>query len=286
MGNLDDIKQYEDTDLFGNTIVTKQLAIKDRIGFLPVSVWEPTKEDWRMSTEWKGIIGDTGQTRELVGKDMALPGSKYTTSIFNPVLAMKILSAYCPQNAYIYDAFGGGGTRGYVASAMGHRYLGVEIREDEVQRIREQQNTVQNAFELVVGDSTKYNIAEEAFDFSYSCPPYYDLEVYSKDPSDLSSWATYEQFLEGITASLAVTYKGLKPGAMCVWVVGNFRNEKTGELRHFNGDTVRAARSVGFTMWDEIIWKGASPSAVQRAGQFEANRKIVRMHESVLVFKK
>lgn len=282
MGNLDDIKETEQTDLFGATHKTFHLSVKDRIGFLPKSVWRP---DWKITKEFKEIIGDTGQTRELVGKDMALPGSKYSTSIFNPHLAMMILSAYAPQNARIFDAFGGGGTRGFMASAMGHTYFGIEIREEEVKRIIEQQAVLQNPFTIVVGDSSKYPVEEEAFDFSYSCPPYYDLEVYSEHPDDMSNASTYNEFLSMLRGSLQTTYNALRRDTICVWVVGNFR-DKNGALRHFNGDTVRLAQDVGFTLWDELIWEGASPSAVQRSGQFVANRKSVRVHEYVLVFRK
>ncbi len=249
-------------------------------------MWRP---DWKISSQYKELIGDTGQTRELVGNDMALPGSKYSTSIFNPHLAMMILSAYAPSGGRVFDAFGGGGTRGFIASAMGHPYFGIELREEEVLRIKDQQVTLQNSFEIVTGDSTKYPLheqgLEDAFDFSYSCPPYYDLEVYSNDDGDLSNVGTYHEFLELLRLSLETTYRALKNDTMCIWVVGNFR-DKRGALRHFNGDTVRMAEQAGFVLWDELIWEGASPSAVQRAGQFEANRKSVRMHEYILVFRK
>ena len=33
------------------------------------------------------------------------------------------------------------------------------------------------------------------FDLLFSCPPYYDLEVYSDNKEDLSNKPTYEEFL-------------------------------------------------------------------------------------------
>ena len=100
--NLANVKS--EIDLFGNK--EDKLSMRDRIGFLPISIWEP---DWNIVNRLKPIIGDTGETRELVGDKMQLMGSKYTTSIFNPHLAQMILSAYCPPNAKIYDPFAGGG---------------------------------------------------------------------------------------------------------------------------------------------------------------------------------
>ncbi len=278
--NLANIQTEERVDLFGDTQKTVKLSIKDRIGFLPISVWKP---DWNITKEWKGLVGDAGQTRELVGKKMQLMGSKTGTSIFNPHLAMMILSAYCPQNARIYDAFGGGGTRAIVAASMGHDYTGVEIRYEEVRRVIERGLELGLKYQIECCDSSKYEIEPNSYDFSYSCPPYYDLEVYSKVEGDMSNAATYSDFLNMLTGSLKITFDGLKPGAMCVWVVGNFR-DKRGALTHFSGDTARLGREVGFIFHDEIIWWGASNAAFQRAGQFSANRKSVRVHENILIF--
>ena len=103
--NLANVKT--DTDIFGNKI--EKLSMKDRIGFLPISIWEP---DWNAVNKLKPIIGDSGETRKLVGQQMKLMGSKHSTSIFNPHLAQMILSAYCPTNAKIYDPFAGGAHAG------------------------------------------------------------------------------------------------------------------------------------------------------------------------------
>lgn len=277
-GNLDDVKM--EYNLFGEEI--PQLSVMERVGFAPISIWKP---DWNVTKSLKDWVGDAGQTRELQGKKMALLGSKYTTSIFNPHLAQMILSAYTPHKQNIYDGFAGGGTRGFIASAMGHTYTGVEIRQEEVDRLVERQKELGVEFVIHCADSRFYDIDVEAFDFSYTCPPYYDLEVYSPLDGDMSNVATYEEFLEMLKDSMSVTYKGLKPGAMFVMVVGNFRDKK-GNLRHFNGDAIRLGKEVGFVLHDELVFWGASDVAYQRLGQFVANRKSVRVHEYVIIFKK
>lgn len=276
--NLDNIKV--EIDLFGNE--HKRLSVSERIGFVPISIWQP---DWGIVKTLKPIVGDAGQTRELQGKKMQLLGSKYTTSIFNPHLAQMILSAYCPPHARIYDAFAGGGTRGFIATSMGHIYEGVEIRPEEVDRIKGQQEDLQTFFKIECADSQNYTPEADSFDFSYSCPPYYDLEVYSTIDGDMSNVETYTMFLWMLTQSLKRTFEALKSGSLCIWVVGNFRDNK-GELRHFNGDVVRLGKEVGFILHDELIFWGAAGIAAQRAGQFVAKRKSVRVHEYILIFKK
>jgi DNA modification methylase len=291
--NLANIKS--DIDLFGNEVA--RLSMMDRIGFMPTTIWKP---DWEVVKKLKKIIGDTGQSRDeaiykspsnaLRGGGKGNFGNR--ASIFNPHLAQMILSAYCPTAAKIYDPFAGGGTRGFIAAAMGHDYTGREIRKEEVDRIQKQQTFLGQHFKIEVGDATKAPPLENYYDFSYTCPPYYNLEVYSGLPEDLSTATDYDTFLGGIEMALHQTYRALRPGSLAVWVVGNFR-DKDGDLIHFSEDVVNRAigatafgDSLGFKLLDEVIFLGASNAALTRVGQFASNRKAVRLHENVLIFKK
>ena len=272
--NLDYIPKQ--VNLYGDEVEDRSMM--GRLGFLPSSIWEPSIA---IVKELKEVINDTAQTRELEQKRNSFDGK---ASVFNPHLAQMILAAYCLPNARIYDPFGGGGTRGYVAAKMGHRYLGVEIRENEVNRINEEMSRWKLTFELIAADSRYYQ-PDGKYDFSFTCPPYYDLEVYSNQEGDLSNLLTYGDFLTELEKVVTRVFNCLKEGAFSVWVVGNFRN-KTGALEHLNGDLIKIAKKVGFIMWDELIWKGASSVALTRSGLFESNRKSVRMHEYILIFKK
>lgn len=274
--SLDNIKS--DLNLFGEEIPRN--SVLDRIGFLPISIWRP---DWDKVKTMKAWVGDAGQSRELQeGTKMNLLGSKYTTSIFNPHLAQMIISAYAPIGARIFDPFAGGGTRGFVSSAMKHEYFGIEIRQNEVDRLKARMAEIGTYFEVVCGDSRNYPIDTSAFDFSLTCPPYYDLEIYSDIEGDMSNVQTYGQFTGMLRDSIKTTYKALKQGSLSVWVVGNFR-DKRGDLRHFNGDFVRLATECGFRLHDELIFWGASNVAFQRSGQFVANRRSVRVHEYIII---
>lgn len=78
-----------DFDIFGNKI--EKLSMRDRIGFLPISIWEP---DWKITTDLKKIVGDNGGTRELTAESQKnlsykqnLGSHQNQVSIFNPHLA-------------------------------------------------------------------------------------------------------------------------------------------------------------------------------------------------------
>jgi len=259
-------------------------SMKNRLGFLPSSLWKP---DINITKHLKEIINDKCQVRESLNanrSDRRHGVNNGKCSVFNPHLAQMILSAYCPKNAKIYDAFGGGGTRGYIATKMGFDYTGVELREEEFKRVKEQMKEWGINFNFLLEDSTKF-IPDEKYDFAFTCPPYYDLEVYSNLENDLSNAKTYSEYLKMLEMVIKNIYACLKPNTFAVFVLGNFRNRK-GELEHLNGDLINIAKKIGFKLWDELIWQGASNVALTRCGKFEKNRKSVRMHEYIVVLKK
>lgn len=259
-------------------------SMKNRLGFLPSSLWQPNKDITKML---KKEINDTCQVRETKNASRSdrrhgVNGGK--CSVFNPHLAQMILAAYAPIGGKIYDPFGGGGTRGYIATKMGYDYTGVELREEEINRVKEQMKYWNINFNFILGDSTKIAFNKE-FDFVYTCPPYYDLEVYSNLPNDLSNAKSYSDYLELLNLVVKNVFNCLKDNTFAVFIVGNFRNKK-GELEHLNGDLIKIAKENGFKLWDELIWMGASNVALTRCGKFEKNRKSVRMHEYIIILKK
>lgn len=255
-----------------------------RLGFFPTSIWKP---DPKITKELKTIINDTCQTRATLNSnrsDRRNGVNNGKCSVFNPHLAQMILSAYCNQNSKIYDPFCGGGTRGYIATKMGHSYTGVEIREEEVERIKTQMKEWDLYFDIINKDSSIY-VPNDLYDFCFTCPPYYDLEVYSNLDGDLSNAKTYDDYLDRLKLVIGNVYSVLKKDSFAVFVVGNFRN-RSGSLEHLNGDLIRIAKECGFDLWDELIWCGASNVALTRCGKFEKNRKSVRMHEYIIILKK
>ena len=259
-------------------------SMKARLGFLPSSLWKP---DATITKFLKELINDKSQARETLNSnrsDRRHGVNNGKCSVFNPQLAQMILAAYAPMNGKIYDPFGGGGTRGYIATKMGYDYTGVEIREEEYNRVLAQMKEWNLNFKFILANSVKYR-PNESFDFIYTCPPYYDLEVYSNMEEDLSNAPSYMEYLNMLQKVLKNCYDVLKKDSFAVFVVGNFRNKK-GELEHLNGDLITKAKEVGFKLWDELIWMGASNVALTRCGKFEKNRKSVRMHEYIIILKK
>lgn len=58
------------------------------------------------------------------------------TSIFDPVLCEIAYRWFCPQGGTVLDPFAGGSVRGIVASRLGYRYVGIELRQEQVEANR------------------------------------------------------------------------------------------------------------------------------------------------------
>jgi hypothetical protein len=138
----------------------------------------------------------------------------------------------------------------------------------------------------IEGDSNKtLDLVATKHDMIFSCPPYADLEVYSKDPDDLSNMP-YDQFREMYRSIIAKSCARLNDDRFAVFVVGEVRS-KTGEYYDFVGDTIKAFRDAGLHYYNEIILVSAIGSLPMRAARtFNASRKIGKGHQNVLVFYK
>jgi hypothetical protein len=140
----------------------------------------------------------------------------------------------------------------------------------------------------VVGDSTR----AETWDgvagarLVMTCPPYGDLEVYSDDPADLSTMG-HDAFIAAIVQAFRLSADALADDSFSVWVVGDYR-DSTGALAGFPSDLIAsAARDAGLHLYNEAVLLMAISSASLRANrQFSASRKLVKVHQNILIFYK
>lgn len=211
------------------------------------------------------------------------------TSIFDPVLCELAYRWFSPFGGVVLDPFAGGSVRGIVAAMLGRRYVGVDLRAEQVAANVEQADAIcSDPFPVWhVGDSR--NIAElvgpdfPGADFVFSCPPCGDLEVYSEDERDLSTM-DYGEFLAAYSEIIAATCALLKPDRFACFVVGDFRGGG-GFYRQFPWYTIQAFDDVGVKLYNEAVLLTAVGSLPIRAGkQFAVSRKLGKTHQNILVF--
>lgn len=212
-------------------------------------------------------------------------------STFDPVLAEIIYEWFIPgQCAKVFDCFAGGITKGAVAIAKGHSFTGIDIRPSQVEANMEKIHTfseINQRLRYYCDDARnlqKY-IGVATQDLFISCPPYYNLEVYSDLAGDASNQPTYQDFIEILRDAFCKAVKCLKWNRFAVVIVGDIRNRK-GEYYNFPGDVIRIFQNCGCAFLDDIVLFRSDATANLRAKKYMKSRKVVRVHERVLVFYK
>ena len=287
-------------DLFGNVIVTDPI-LRDQFIEPPFSVLDTKSGNWQRRKKLWQQIG----IKSEVGRDAAvihLTSSKKEyndiikkkglstnyTSIFDPALCEVLYKWFCDENGSILDPFAGGSVRGIVANKLGYKYTGIDIRQEQIDSNREQGLNildVNNQPNWYCGDSNEVLEGfNKEFDFVFSCPPYADLEVYSDLEGDISN-KPYEEFLRLYESIIEKSCKLLKKDGLACFVVGEVRDKK-GNYIGFVPDTIRAFEKCGMKFYNEAILLNAIASASMRANGNMKSKKLVKVHQNILVFKK
>lgn len=262
----------------------------------PFSVLDTRQGYWRdRKRDWLSILPDSrdGRPDDLLGDGLkSLAKTKGDTRIsgtseFDPVLCEILYQWFAPPQGFVIDPFAGGTVRGAVADFLGLRYKGIELRQEQVDANNgaKAEYGIANA-EWVCDDSLNADkhIEDGEADFIIACPPYYDLEVYSDDPRDLSNMDCAE-FLSAYRDIVSVFARKLKDDRFAAFVVGDVRG-KDGFYLDFITDTKQALKDAGLHLYNELILIESMATSALRAGNFKARRKVVKTHQNVLVFYK
>jgi DNA modification methylase len=268
-------------------------ALRKRFIEPPFSILDTKSASWKeRKNKWLklGIKSEEGRNAEcIIGKNNSdyMPDMKSGTSIFDPALCELMYKWFCPDGGIILDPFAGGSVRGIIAHKLGYKYTGIELRLEQVEANRQQGLEIipENQPAWICGDSNKVlDTINDNFDFIFSCPPYADLEVYSNDENDLSNMC-YEDFVLAYRSIINKSVSKLKDGHLAVFVVGDVRDE-FGYYRDFISDTKKAFIDSGAKLYNEAILLDPIGTAMIRANTAMASKKLVKIHQNVLCFKK
>lgn len=299
--NLVGFSNDEITDMFNDINLVDKYGDNKRSGVLkeafiipPFSILNTTQKDWverRKSWDFLGYSGD-GRDDNLLGLGLAKLAKLTGTSIFDPVLCELMLKWFNIPNGSILDCFAGGSTRGLVSAYLGYSYVGVDLREEQIEcnKIHAKANNLSPVW--LVGDSINikdlvkdYNKEGNGFDMILSCPPYFDLEVYSNSEQDLSNMS-WDKFKEAYATIIKNTCDLLKDNRFAVFVVGEVRDKK-GAYINFVDFTKACFLNAGLCFYNDIILvNSVGTGAIRCAKPFNASRKVLKRHQNVLVFYK
>lgn len=133
-------------------------------------------------------------------------------------------------------------------------------------------------------EGAKIDTAAPRFDLIFTCPPYFDLEIYSDDPADLSRAASFDAFRQDLARIVADASAQLRENRFAVFVVGEVR-ARDGRYVGLVPALIAAAEAAGLHYYNEAILvtvHGSLPVRVARF--FEVGRKVGKTHQNVLIF--
>lgn len=301
-------------------------SLNDRFVVPPFSILDTRKGYWQARKKlWREIIGDFGQSRndtliqspEIKYKDLYQKTrqhreelglafkdylEKYVpeevkereakkilsqgVSLLDPVMAELVCRWFGIEGCKTFDCFAGDSVFGYVSAYLGNEFIGIELRPEQVELNNERVAGMSAQYICDDGQNVAKHITPDSQDLLFSCPPYFDLEVYSDLPNDASNQGSYEDFIAILHNAFSGAIGCLKENRFAVIVVGDVRDKTTGYYYDFCGDIKRIFKENGMRLYNEIILIETGASTALRASRYMDSRKVAKMHQNILVFYK
>lgn len=284
-------------------------SLRERYLVPPFSILDSQVGEWlKKRNEWEHILKNRAENvRNITAKsntpyinkfdyDIGYKGLERNGNIstFDPFLCEILVRWFSRQGDTIFDPFAGGHVRGAVSAILGRNYCGVDLNPLQVGANNENWQKITELYDSddfgnptwVCDDSRHYvwNTEKNKYQMLMTCPPYYNLEIYSDDERDLSTFKTYEEFLSAYTNLIIGSYDMLEENSFAVIVVEEIRDDK-GRLYGFVPDTINAFKKANFQYYNEMILENRIMSLGVRCPKyFEQSRKVGRHHQNVLVF--
>lgn len=267
----------------------KHGSLSDKFIAPPFTILDTRQGYWReRKAMWRERIADFGESREGTladGETNCMATINNGVSLLDPVMAEIVCRWFGIEGGTAFDCFAGDTVFGYVAATLGMSFTGIELREEQAQLNNERVEGMSARYICDDGQNVGKHIAAASQDLLFSCPPYYDLEVYSNKPNDASNQPTYEAFLGILENAFASAIGCLKENRFAVVVVGDIRN-KEGFYYDFVGDIKRMFNAHGMPLYNECIIVEPIGTLPQRVQRYMRNRKVGKCHQNVLVFYK
>lgn len=180
----------------------------------------------------------------------------------------------------------GGRMLGALSSKKNFKYVGTDPNTETMYHLHqlgqyiEQVTGRENSYELHCCGSEEFKGKPNSIDFAFSSPPYFDLEVYSDEPTQCyNKFPKLEEWLEGYVRQTIknIAYM-LKPGRCYAVNIADFK-VSGGECAYVD-EWIRLSTEEGMPLFDTVYLgvTARAGSKEQAAGELKK--------ENILIFKK
>lgn len=263
----------------------KERCLHKIFGVPPLSQLDCKQKYWKdlrkkLNSELN-LNSDKGRDAELLKLSPLLKKKQKGTSIFDPVLAHCAYMWFSKEKDTVFDPFCGGTVRGLVASKMLRKYIGVDIREEQVEENKSNISDIEPAPRFILSDAVTFEAPEH--DLFFTCPPYLDLEKYSNLPGDLSNMS-HSDFWVAYEAVIGRGLAKLHQDRFAVIVVGDVRGPD-GFYVGLPRRTIEIFQKYGAKLYNDAIYLQEPVTAAMRAFKsMNDSRKMPKAHQNFLVF--
>lgn len=210
-------------------------------------------------------------------------------SNFRPMNAKAVYERFCPKGGVIYDYCCGFGGRllGALTSKNNYKYVGTDPCTETMYHLHqlgeyiEQVTGREDSYELHCCGSEEFRGPANSIDFAFSSPPYFNLEVYSDEPTQcFNKFPELEGWLEGfVRPTIQNIYHMLKPGKFYAVNIADFKVGSGQECAYVD-EWIRISTEEGMPLFDTVYLgvTARAGSAEQAAGELKK--------ENILIFKK
>lgn len=181
----------------------------------------------------------------------------------------------------------GGRLLGALSSKNNYRYVGTDPCTETMYHLHqlgqyiEQVTGREDSYELHCCGSEEFKGPKNSIDFAFSSPPYFNLEVYSDEPTQcFNKFPELEGWLEGFVRPTIQNIKHmLKPGKLYAVNIADFKVGSGKEVAYVD-EWIRISTEEGMPLFDTVYLgvTARAGSAEQAAGELKK--------ENILIFKK
>ena len=252
--------------------------LEDTFVIPPFSILDTKKGYWQnRKKNWNELIKDKGESRENTlhdsnASEKDVMNNMPSVSILDPVLAEIANRWFGLDKCNTFDCFAGDSVFGYVSDYMGNKFTGIELRKEQVELNNKKLKGTESKYICDDGQNILKHIKPNTQDLLFSCPPYFDLEVYSELENDASNQKEYKSFLAILDKAFSDSIKCLKDNRFAFIVVGDIR-DKNGFYYSFPSDIKNIFIKNNMLLYNEMILAEVLGTLPQRVRRFMNNRK-------------
>lgn len=303
MPKLKDLLEELDTGAFDIEITGFDMKEIEQLmtQFNVPDIWnpEPGKHDtvgedvgYDLSSMWHSMVRPTALTSDYM---LELPyrtdghsprGHSYKWSRTNILATERIVRTYMREGDVFYEMCSGWVTFSSTAKYWGFSGKASDIWDTALDFDKKQIAKMPGTgkVEIVRADCRDTKEPDNTYDFIHSNPPFFSLEEYSDNPSDLSGLGSYDKWLLAMVDMAKEAERILKPDGLANFVLNDYREK--GYLVNMHSDFMTAIlKGTNLKMWDMVVSEVISQSLRFRKKSYEA-RRTVKCHEYIMTFKK